>query len=70
MFTVTSNEIVVLPSAGTFTLIPFLKLSDVYEVCGSSFIFMLSNTNDVPSGMVSFIVASPAKNPLLFTVIL
>ena len=60
-FTVTSNETVVLPSAGTLTSIPFFKLSDVYEVCGSSFIFMLSATNDVPSGILSFIVAFPSK---------
>ena len=67
-FTVTSKLKTVLPSAGTFSVIPSFKSFAVYSVF-SLFTFMLPVTNDVPSGMLSIIVALPAKNPLLFTVI-
>ena len=55
--------------AGTSTSIPFAKSSSVTPVLASSFTFILSGTKLVPSGIVSFISAFPAKYPLFVTVI-
>ena len=67
VFTVTSKLKVVVPSAGTSTSIPFVKSFSIYSV-SPSFTFMLDGTNVVPAGIWSFIVAFPAKYPVLFTV--
>ena len=66
--TVTSKLKVVCPKAGTSTSIPSFRLLSVYATFCASFIFTLSGTNVVPSGIKSLIVAFPAKLPLFSTV--
>ena len=66
--TVTSNERVVCPNAGTSTSIPSFNSSEVFVV-SPLFIFILFATNVVPSGISSFIVALPARFPSFLAVI-
>ena len=67
--TVTSNEIVVFPLAGTSTSIPWVKFVSSYSGFGVSFSFILPVTKLVPSGIVSITFTIFPKSPSFVTVI-
>ena len=69
VFTVTSKLNVVSPVAGTFMLIPLSRLSWLYSVLASLFIFILSGTNVVPCGIASVTFTFFSRCPSFVTVI-
>ena len=74
LFTVTWNVTIVFPAvssdfAGTLTFIPFAKLSAVSSGLSAPSTTILSSTNVVFVGIVSFTIAVPSAEPLFVTVI-